>query len=236
MARVLLIDRDPVLRDDVRKALLPLDAEVFVASTGDGGLESVRQCRPDLVLLDADPPDIRGVEVCRGIRSTDSLPVLFLSSRAEDCEVVAALEAGADWYLVKPVAARVLQSYVAAALRHLDRVRPPRTPAEQYGDLVIDRVAAEVTLRGRRVPLAHSERMLLFAMSAAPDRVFSREDLKAVTGGTTAGTSPRNIDSCVKRLRLKLGESRGAPGFIDTVRGRGYRFRVHRDPGPAAEV
>ncbi|MBT2413298.1 response regulator transcription factor [Streptomyces sp. ISL-12] len=229
MARVLLIDKDPALCDEVRQALLPLHAEVFVASTGQSGLASVRQRCPDLVLLGADPPDISAVDVCRGIRAAGALPVVFLSAREDDDEAIAALDAGADWYLVKPVAARVLQSYVAAALRHLGRVRPERAPAERYGALLIDRVAVEVTLGGRRIPLAHSERMLLFALSAAPDRVFSREDLLAVTGGTDGGTNPRNIDSCVKRLRSKLGQSRGAPGFIDTVRGRGYRFRARQD-------
>ncbi|WP_395575078.1 response regulator transcription factor [Streptomyces sp. BK79] len=231
MARVLLIDKDPALCQEVRRALLPLEVEVFVASTGGRGLESFQQHRPDLVLLDVDLPDIGGVDVCRSIRSASPLPVLFLSARDDDRDVIAGLDAGADWYLVKPVAARVLQSRVAAALRHRGRARPERAPVERYGDLVIDRVAVDVTLRGRRLSLARSERMLLFALSAAPDQVFSRADLMAVIGETDAEANPRNVDSCVKRLRLKLGESRSAPGFIETVRGRGYRFRVRQDGG-----
>ncbi|GGS53302.1 response regulator transcription factor [Streptomyces griseoviridis] len=229
MARVLLIDNDPALCDEVRQALLPLGVEAFVAPTGERGLESFRHCRPDLVMLDTDLPDICGMDVCRGIRSTSAVPVLFLSARDDDGLVIAGLEAGADRYLVKPVAARVLRSHVATVLRHPGRTRPDRVPAERHGDLVIDRVGAEVTLRGRRVRLAPSERTLLFTLSAAPDRVFSRADLMAVVGEAGAGANPRTVDSCVKRLRLKLGESRWAPGFIETVRGRGYRFRVPQD-------
>ncbi|WP_030681922.1 response regulator transcription factor [Streptomyces cellulosae] len=225
MARVLLIDKDPALYDDVREALLPLGVEAFAATTGERGLDSFRQCRPDLVLLDADLPDISGVDVCRSIRSSSPLPVLFVSSLGGDSDVIAGLDAGADGYLVKPVARRVLQSRVGTALRHLGRARGERVPAQRYGGLVIDRLAAEVSLHGRSVRLAPSERLLLFALSAAPDRVFSRKELLNVIAETAAEVNPRNVDSCVKRLRLKLGESRGAPGFIETVRGGGYRFR-----------
>jgi DNA-binding response OmpR family regulator len=146
-------------------------------------------------------------------------------------DIVVGLETGADDYVVKPVQARVLEARIRAVLRRVEAgpsADGGAPAAETHGELRIDRAALTVTLGGDAVPLAPSELRLLLTLSAAPGRVFSRQQLLEAVWEHSYHGDARLVDACVKRLRTKMGEPPRQPRYIQTVRGFGYRFHSPR--------
>ncbi|MFJ4603783.1 response regulator [Streptomyces griseoluteus] len=226
MPRVLIVEDDPDVRMAVQLALRHQGHEVYAAATGEEGLHALRPFRPDVVVLDIMLPGMSGLDVCRRIRTHDQVPIIMVTAKGDDIDIVVGLEAGADDYVVKPVQARVLDARIRAVLRRhdpapSDSVRPR---AESHGDLVIDRTGLQVSHRGEPVALAPSELRLLLVLSASPGQVFSRQQLLEAVWEHSYHGDIRLVDACVKRLRGKLGELGGSPRYIQTVRGFGYRF------------
>jgi DNA-binding response OmpR family regulator len=150
------------------------------------------------------------------------VPVVMLTARGDDFDVVGGLEAGADDYVVKPVEPRVLDARLRAVLRRSDRENTRGVTA--FGDLVVDRAALTVHKGGRPVGLTPTELRLLLELSGSPGQVLSREQLlRSVWEHDYLGDS-RLVDACVQRLRLKIEDVPSAPVFVRTVRGFGYRF------------
>jgi DNA-binding response OmpR family regulator len=230
--RVLLIEDDPAVRRGLEVALRHRGHTVESAPTGEEGLDLLRPYRPDVVVLDLMLPGIRGLDVCRRIRDHHQVPIIIVTARGDDVDVVVGLEAGADDYVVKPVRAGVLEARIRAVLRRADPDAAGRTrPAPStYGDLVVDRAAMAVTYRGRPVPLAPSELRLLLALSASPGRVLSRQQLLEQVWEHSYHGDVRLVDACVKRLRGKLGGSAGSGGGS----GPGPRAASGPDAGAAA--
>ncbi|WP_037576665.1 response regulator transcription factor [Phaeacidiphilus oryzae] len=230
MPRVLLIEDDPAVQRGVASGLRYRGHEVTAASTGEEGLAEFHSNRPDVLILDLMLPGVSGLDVCRRVRDRDQIPIIIVTARGDDVDVVVGLEAGADDYVVKPVRAAVLDARIRAVLRRSDPAGPGAAPGRPvprtYGDLTVDRAAMEVTHRGEPVPLAPSELRLLLALSAAPGQVFSRQQLLETVWEHGYHGDARLVDACVKRLRGKLGELGDAPSYIETVRGFGYRFRA----------
>jgi two-component system response regulator MtrA len=219
--RVLLIEDDPAVREGLHLALTHLGHEVLSAVDGESGLVAAAQQHPQVVVLDLMLPGIDGFEVCRRLRRSSSIPIIMLTARSDDFDVVAGLEAGADDYVAKPVQPRVLDARVKAVLRRVTSVPSPR---EEYGPLVIDRAGLVVTKDDTVVDLSPTELRLLLALSASPGRVFSREQLLlAVWEQDWLGDS-RLVDGCVQRLRAKIEQHPAEPVLLQTVRGFGYRF------------
>ncbi|TDD70322.1 response regulator transcription factor [Actinomadura darangshiensis] len=221
MAAILLIEDDPLLRRGLQLALRGHGHDVRTADTGEDGLREMRSSPPDLVVLDLMLPGIDGLEVCRRIRSAGRVPVIILTGRADDFDVVGGLEAGADDYVVKPAQPTVLDARIRAVLRRSvgdpDGVRAHR-------DLRIDTAALTVSLRGEPVLLTPTELRLLLTLSRAPGRVFSRQRLlEEVWEHDYLGDS-RLVDNCVQRLRAKVEADPSSPEYVQTVRGFGYRF------------
>jgi DNA-binding response OmpR family regulator len=226
MPRVLLIEDDPAVRRGLQLALRHQGHDVVAASTGEEGLERFRAVGPDVVVLDLMLPGIAGLDVCRRLREHDQVPIIIVTARGDDVDVVVGLEAGADDYVVKPVQARVLEARIRAVLRRLGAPNSTaRPPVEAHGDLTIDRTGLTVTHRGEPVLLAPSELRLLLTLSASPGQVLSRQQLLEAVWEHSYHGDIRLVDACVKRLRGKLGELGGDPHYIQTVRGFGYRFR-----------
>ncbi|MEU6206355.1 DNA-binding response regulator [Micromonospora musae] len=227
MSRVLLIEDHQTVRDGLQLALSRQGHTVDAVATGEQGLARLRTTTADVVVLDLMLPGMDGFEVCRRIRSTGDLPIIMLTARSDDMDVVAGLEAGADDYVVKPVQPRVLEARIRAVLRRTGGEPGPSgtEPAvERHGGLTIDRAALVVTKNGAPVGLAPTELRLLLELSGTPGRVLSRQQLlEAVWEHAYLGDS-RLVDACVQRLRAKLEDDSAAPVYVQTVRGFGYRF------------
>jgi two-component system, OmpR family, response regulator MtrA len=221
MAAVLLIEDDPLVRRGLQLALRGHGHEVRTADTGEDGLRVFRSALPDLVVLDVMLPGMDGFEVCRRIRAAGAVPVIMLTARADDADVVDGLAAGADDYVVKPARPTVLDARIRAVLR---RGAGPTTGVRAHGELRIDTAALTVSVRGEPVSLTPTELRLLLTLSRSPGRVFSRQQLlEEVWEHGYLGDS-RLVDNCVQRLRAKIEPSPAAPRYVRTVRGFGYRF------------
>ncbi|MBM0233780.1 response regulator transcription factor [Micromonospora sp. STR1_7] len=228
MSQVLLIEDHQTVRDGLQLALTRQGHAVDAVATGEQGLERLRVGSADVVVLDLMLPGMDGFEVCRRIRQLGDLPIIMLTARNDDMDVVAGLEAGADDYVVKPVQARVLEARIRAVLRRTAgesrRSIGDRSGPERHGALSIDRAALVVSKDGTPVGLAPTELRLLLELSHTPGQVLSRQQLlEAVWEHGYLGDS-RLVDACVQRVRAKIEDDSSAPVFIQTVRGFGYRF------------
>ncbi|NJC71977.1 response regulator transcription factor [Planosporangium thailandense] len=223
MVHVLLIEDDKAVRDGLEFALSRQGHTVQCSSSGEDGLTRLRGSSPDIVVLDLMLPGIDGFEVCRQVRAAGPVPVIMLTARGDDFDVVSGLEAGADDYVVKPVEPRVLDARLRAVLRRT--VREPTQPdTGTYGDLTVDRAALTVHKRGQPVSLTPTELRLLLELSGSPGRVLTREQLlQSVWEHDYLGDS-RLVDACVQRLRMKIEDTPSTPSYVQTVRGFGYRF------------
>ncbi|KOV83755.1 response regulator transcription factor [Nocardia sp. NRRL S-836] len=225
MPRVLLIEDDEAVREGLSLALTYQGHTVEAVRTGEEGLDLLTSGdNPDVVVLDLMLPGVDGFEVCRRIRAAGDLPIIMLTARNDDIDVVAGLEAGADDYVAKPAQARVLEARIRAVLRRTSAAVVPDRQAERYGDLTIDRDGLVVTRLGRPVSLAPTELRLLLELSAAPGRVLSRQQLLETVWDQGYLGDSRLVDACVQRLRSKIEDDPAAPRYVQTVRGFGYRF------------
>jgi DNA-binding response OmpR family regulator len=213
---VLLVEDDPSARVGLELALSHLGHSVTSRATGEEGLEHVRARPPEIAILDVMLPGIDGIEVCRRIRRAHTLPVILLTARGEDLDVVLGLEAGADDYVVKPVEPRVLDARMRAVLRRAGQGHDDRSV---HGDLVIDRSALKVSRSAGEIHLTPTEFRLLLELARRPGHALTRQQLLAEVWERTFPGDSRLVDACVQRVRAKIG-----PDFIETVRGFGYRF------------
>ncbi|WP_159622167.1 response regulator transcription factor [Ruania rhizosphaerae] len=221
MTSVLLIEDDPLVRRSLELALGRYGYTMITAATGENGLSRFTEEAPDIVVLDLMLPGIDGFEVCRRLRLDSQAPIIMLTARTDDLDVVGGLEAGADDYVVKPVQPAVLDARIRAVLRRavsdLDGVR-------SHGSLRIDTESLTVTLGGAPVPMTPTELRLLLTLSRSPGRVFSRQQLlEEVWGHGYLGDS-RLVDNGIMRLRAKIEDDPAHPEYVQTVRGFGYRF------------
>jgi DNA-binding response OmpR family regulator len=221
MATVLLVEDDPAARQGLELALRRLGYEVVLAETGEAALDRLGEATADVVVLDVMLPAVDGFEVCRRLRRHSDVPVIMLTARGDDFDIVVGLEAGADDYVVKPVQPRVLDARIRAVLRRMARAG---SPAETYGELVIDRGSLVVRRAGREVSLTATELRLLLVLSGSPRQVFSREQLLDLVWEQDYLGDSRLVDACVQRLRAKIETDTSQPCYIQTVRGFGYRF------------
>ena len=225
-ARIIAIEDEPDLLEVIQYNLQKEGYEVSGVENGEEGLNLVRKEMPDLVLLDLMLPGMDGLEVCRRMKyeaTTRGIPVIMVTAKGEESDVVLGLEVGADDYLTKPFGPRELVARVRAVLRRSSqRVEEDGPRRIVFDGLVIDPSRHEVTLDGEPVELTATEFRLLHFLAANPGKVFSRQRLVKEAIGEDAYILERNIDVHVRAIRKKLGE-----GFdsIATVRGVGYRFR-----------
>ncbi|MFE5539414.1 response regulator transcription factor [Streptomyces sp. NPDC056519] len=225
MARILLIEDDPAVREAVELGLSRRSHEVWAVATGEAGLAALDEYRPDLLLLDLVLPGLNGIQVCNRVRETSQVPIVILSGRDDDFDIITALETGADDYLVKPTRAAILDARIRAVLRRTESTGagPART-AEVHGDLTIDRAALTVAKAGRPMDLHPSGLRLLLHLAASPEQVFSRHQLLEHVWGHGHHTDTRLVDACVARLRQRIEDPARRPRYLQTVRGFGYRF------------
>ncbi|UCE04193.1 MAG: response regulator transcription factor [Candidatus Latescibacterota bacterium] len=223
--RILIIDDEPDIVEFVDYNLRREQFETVSAADGPTALRLAREAQPDLILLDLMLPGIDGLEVCRQLKSTTEtshIPIIMLTAKGEEADIVTGLEMGADDYVPKPFSMRLLLARIRAVLRRSSPGEKPKARLTRVGDLTIDDERHEVTLGERPLRLTLTEYKLLRFLARHPGRVFTRSQILNNIQDEEVLVVDRAIDVHVAALRRKLGE---ASDFIETVRGVGYRFR-----------
>ena len=226
--RIIIVEDERDMADLVASRLKRELFEVEVAYDGPGGLDRIRAKPPDLVLLDIMLPGMSCTEVLRELRSdprTTSVPVVMLTARGDESDIVVGLQLGADDYVTKPFSMSVLLARISAVLRRTDAA-PAGKSVLTAGAVRVDQERHRVEVNGRTVSLTPTEFRLLVAILAARGRVLTRNQLIDQGLGMDAVVTDRTIDVHVAGLRRKLGEARNC---IQTVRGVGYRLAAEED-------
>ena len=218
VARILVVEDDPVINQAVTDRLRGSGYDVVQAWDGPGAVAQCAETAPDLVLLDVMLPGFDGHEVCRRIQAERPVPVLMLTARDDETDLVVGLGVGADDYLTKPFRMRELVARVAALLRRVERARAlaVRSPTD-LGALRVDAASRRVWVTEVEVHLTPTEFDLLVCLAGDPGAVRTREDLYAEVWGWPGASGTRTVDSHVKALRAKIGADR-----VRTVHGVGY--------------
>ena len=223
--RILVIEDDPTVAEVVARYLAREGYEVDVVSDGAEGLKRALADLPDLVVLDLMLPSLSGLEVCRRLRQAAPVPVIMLTARSGEVDRVSGLEIGADDYVAKPFSPRELTARVKAVLRRASGAVDARSEPSRLGagDLELDATTHEVRLRSSVVELTAKEFELLAHLMRHPRRAFRREELLQHVWGFDCGDTS-TVTVHVSRLRDKIEDDPGAPRYVRTVRGVGYRF------------
>jgi len=224
--RILLVEDEERIAEVVQQYLERDGHMVVWAATGGAALAAAARRRPDLVVLDIGLPDMSGEDVCRRLREGSDVPIIMLTARDAEEDLVRGLQLGADDYVTKPFSPRELTARVRALLRRAQAEREPQADVLERagGRLTIDSARRRVTLDGAVVDLTESEFRLLQTLARFPGRVYSRFELIDKVQGYDFEGYERTIDAHVKNLRRKLGEDARAPRLVQTVYGRGYVF------------
>ncbi|UEJ82853.1 response regulator transcription factor [Brachybacterium halotolerans subsp. kimchii] len=232
--RVVVVEDEPTITRAIADRLTAEGWEVSTALDGPSGVAAVREATPDVVVLDVMLPGFDGLEVCRRIQAEDPVPVLMLTARDDETDMLVGLGVGADDYMTKPFSMRELVARLKALLRRVRRATAAPevgtggvgdAPAVlQLGDLVIDRAAHRVTRAGAPAHLTPTEFDLLLCLANAPGTVLTREQLLADVWDWVDATGTRTVDSHVKALRRKLGAD-----LVRTVHGVGYALELPDD-------
>ena len=219
---VLVVEDEPAIATAIAHRLAAEGWRVELAADGPGGVAAATALAPDVVILDVMLPHMDGLEVCRRIQADRPVPVIMLTARDEETDMLVGLGVGADGYMTKPFSMRELVARTKALLRRVERaarLTDAAAPAIALGDVVIDRSQRRVARDGVPVHLTPTEFDLLVTLAAAPRTVLTRERLLAEVWDWIDASGTRTVDSHVKALRRKLG-----PDLIRTVHGVGYAF------------
>jgi DNA-binding response OmpR family regulator len=224
MTAVLVIEDDDRIRQSLVLALEDEGYVVSGAATAEEGLQKQRHEPADTVLVDLMLPGIDGFECIRQLRRDDDVPIVVVSARDDTHDIVAALEAGADDYVVKPVAVKELSARLRALRRRARAAVTTEVPGLAFGDLIVRPEAGEVTVRGQHVPVTRTEFRLLCELAEHPGRVLSRQQLLQRVWEYETGDE-RLVDVHVGRLRTKIEDDSSDPRYLVTVRGLGYKLQ-----------
>jgi DNA-binding response OmpR family regulator len=224
MARVLVVDDEPQILRALRINLRVRGYEVDTAATGKQALEMAARHPPDLVLLDLGLPDLGGYEALRMMRAISRVPVVVITARDDEAEIIRVLDAGADDYMVKPFGGGQVDARIRAVLRRAEADEPKRTAPVMVGTLRLDAEAHEATLDGVPLGLSRREFDLLHYLAAHAGQVVTKRDLLTHVWQLPYGGADRTVDVHVSWLRRKLGETAQQPRYLHTVRGVGIKL------------
>lgn len=232
-AKILVVEDEENILQVIKAYLEKNHYIVYEADTGKGALNLFEKLSPDLIVLDLMLPDITGEEVCRAIRRTSGVPILMLTAKSSEDEMVNGLLMGADDYITKPFSPRELIARIISLLR---RSQNPAMAANHSSPLTfggkylsVDHELHEVNLQGEPIALTPIEFKLLEILTKYPKRAFSRLELVNLIQGDTFDGFERTIDVHIKNIRQKIGDNPKHPVYIGTVFGVGYRFLVNPD-------
>lgn len=219
--KILLVDDEPDVIEIIRYNLDQEGYKIYTASDGEEALKKAKKNIPHLIIMDVMMPNIDGIEACEQLRNDVSFNetiIMFLTARGEDYSHVAALEAGADDYVTKPIKPKIIVSKVKALLRRLKNEEPTQEKI-QIGKLIIERDKYEVTHMGKSFSMPRKEFELLYLLASKPDKVIKREKIMEIVWGSEVVVGDRTIDVHIRKLREKIGDK-----YFKTVKGVGYKF------------
>jgi two-component system phosphate regulon response regulator PhoB len=223
--KILLIEDDEDIQELVSYHLGKEGYVVHVVGAGEAALDSARKLNPDLILLDLMLPGIDGLQVCRNLRNepkTRHIPIVMVTAKGEETDIVTGLEVGADDYLTKPFSPKVLIARIRNIFRRKSREIPDDSAPISVHDIVIHPGRHEVLVKGKRVDLTFTEFRVLQFLARRPGWVYTRQQIVDAVRGEDYAVTDRSVDVQIVGLRRKLGS---AGDYIETVRGVGYRFK-----------
>ncbi len=227
MTQVLVVDDDPHIRDVICFALQKAGMKTIVAKDGAEALARFGDSAPDMIVLDVGMPEMDGLEVCRQIRKTSDVPILFLSARDEEIDRILGLEIGGDDYVTKPFSPRELVARINVILRRTaGKAEPAKTEDSDvvsHGSLTMDSSRHQTRFNGLEIALTAIEFAIIRAFIRRPGMVFSREQLMNNAYSANIHVSDRTIDSHIRNLRAKF-QAAGCDNIIETVHGVGFRL------------
>lgn len=224
--RILVVDDDPHIRDVICFALDKAGHMPVVARDGAEALDRLSEAAPELIILDVGMPEMDGLEVCREIRKTSDVPILFLSARDDEIDRVLGLEIGGDDYVTKPFSPRELIARVSAILKRTGARAGEATETPEplrHGALTLDADRHHAEFDGTVLNLTSLEFSILRALLSRPGVIFDRERIVSLAYGANMHVSDRTIDSHIRNIRSKL-QAAGCASAVETVHGVGFRL------------
>ncbi|TMK79002.1 MAG: response regulator transcription factor [Actinobacteria bacterium] len=219
--KVLIVEDEDAIAEPLREGLRREGFDVDRAATG---AEALAAGAADVVLLDLRLPDVDGLTVCGELRKRSNVPIIVVSARSEEADRVIGLELGADDYVVKPFSPKELVARIRAVLRRSESARADGPDVLRAGEVEVDVRRMRVSVAGKPAELTPTEFQLLAALIREPGRVFTRSQLLDAVHGVAIESYERAIDAHVKNVRKKIEPVPGAPRYLLTVYGVGYRF------------
>ncbi|KUR61467.1 response regulator transcription factor [Bacillus safensis] len=227
-SKVLMIDDEKEILELINTVLTREGIDrVITASTARDGLAKFHQEQPDLVILDIMLPDGEGYDICRQIRETSHVPIIFLSAKGEESDKIVGLAIGGDDYITKPFSPKEVAYRVKAQLRRLSYLQSTQAdPVIKKGPFELNEQQAELTKNGAVIELTPKELLLMTYFLQHPNRVISKETLYQTVWGEDFFGSDNTVMVHIRRLREKIEDSPSTPKFLVTVKGLGYKFVV----------
>lgn len=222
--RILIVEDEPAMLRGLKDTFQAQGYDVLAAQDGQTGLELAVDRKPDLILLDIMLPRVNGYEVCRAVRERGlDMPILMLTAKGQEEDIVLGLNLGADDYIAKPFRRGELIARVNAFLR---RKRPQQASSARFGEFELNLVAHQLLRGGEVVELTAKEFRLLEYFVSRRGCALTREDILNAVWGNSVMVTPRSIDRCVATLRAKIEPEPHSPAYIQTIRDIGYRFEA----------
>lgn len=222
--RILIVEDEPALMRGLKDTFAAKGYEVLCAADGEAGLQLALDGNPELILLDIMLPKINGYEICREVRQHGSqVPIIMLTARGQEEDIVLGLNLGADDYVTKPFKIREL---VARANAFLRRYREQPAALVRFGEFELNLTSYQLFRKGAEVELTAKEFALLAFFARRAGRALARNDILNAVWGNSVMVTPRSVDRCVTTLRSKIETDPRDPRFILTIRDIGYRFEM----------
>jgi two-component system, OmpR family, alkaline phosphatase synthesis response regulator PhoP len=223
--KILVVDDEEDILELVSYNLTKEGYQVICVPSGEQALKRAREDNPDVVLLDLMLPGLDGLDVCRQLKhspETSGIPIIMITAKGEDADIVSGLELGADDYVVKPFSPRVLLARIKKVLRRTKQDEPDDSSILRIHELLINPTRHEVLVKDIPMVLTVTEFRILHFLARRPGWVFSRDQIISAVKGDDYPVTERSVDVQIVGLRKKLGD---AGNYIETVRGVGYRFK-----------
>jgi two-component system phosphate regulon response regulator PhoB len=222
---ILVVDDEEDILELVKYNLAREGYQVVCAATGEDAIAKAKRKLPDLILLDLMLPGMDGLEVCKLLKKdskTEHIPIIMLTAKSEEADVVSGLEVGADDYIAKPFSPKVLTARVRTMLRRKTKNASDNIETIKVHELIIDPKRHEVLVAGKAITITFTEFAILHCLAKRPGIVFSRYQIVDAIRGSDYPVTDRSIDVQIVSLRKKLGS---AAKYLETIRGIGYKFR-----------